>query len=178
VFAVAGVMGLAFLLQTLHRLNIAPRYERPRDRLHDRRIAQGWERMKQRAAEASQPGPDAGAQPAGEAYITPEVVDQTLGPGEPSAEAPAEPPPPPTPQAATTAEPTGPLDPVEGHVLGRHTRLVFDCWLIVFGLVGAQMSWVLRPFIGSPGMEFAWLRPRGSNFFEAVFHVLRSLLYG
>ena len=47
-------------------------------------------------------------------------------------------------------------------MLGRHVKVVFGCWMIVFGLVGAQMSWILRPFIGSPDMEFAWFRPRGS----------------
>ncbi len=38
------------------------------------------------------------------------------------------------------------------------------------------MSWVLRPFIGSPDIAFEWFRPRSSNFFEAVFQALRSLL--
>ena len=47
--------------------------------------------------------------------------------------------------------------------------------MLVFGLVGAQMSWVLRPFIGAPGMPFEWLRPRESNFFEAVYYAIRSL---
>ena len=45
----------------------------------------------------------------------------------------------------------------------------------MFALVGAQMSWVLRPFIGSRGTPFQWFRPRGSNFFEAVYHTFIGL---
>ena len=52
--------------------------------------------------------------------------------------------------------------------LNQHVKKVFACWVIVFGLVGAQMGWVLRPFIGSPKLPFQFFRPRESNFFEAV----------
>jgi hypothetical protein len=54
---------------------------------------------------------------------------------------------------------------------------VFRVWIIVFGLVGAQMSWVLRPFIGSTN-KFALFRPRGGNFFEAVLDHLFKLFGG
>jgi hypothetical protein len=72
------------------------------------------------------------------------------------------------------AEP-GALDQIEGYVLGRHVKKVFGCWVIVFGLVGAQMGWVLRPFIGSPATPFQWFRERESNFFEAVLEIVRHL---
>ncbi len=72
----------------------------------------------------------------------------------------------------------GPLDRLPGQLLGAHVRKVFVVWIAVFGLVGAQMSWLLRPFIGDPDAPFAWFRPRGSSFFEAVFHLLWSLLVG
>jgi hypothetical protein len=52
---------------------------------------------------------------------------------------------------------------------------VFGCWLVLFGLVGAQMGWVLRPFIGAPSLPFEWLRARESNFFEAVLRSLGAL---
>jgi hypothetical protein len=71
-----------------------------------------------------------------------------------------------------------PLDMPPGHALGRHTRLVFGCWMVVFSLVGAQMGWVLRPFIGNPNLPFAWFRPRQSNFFEAVVNAIQLLLSG
>ncbi len=72
-------------------------------------------------------------------------------------------------------EATGPLDRLDDRLLGRHVKLVFRFWLIVFGLVGAQMGWVLRPFIGDPNRPFVWLRGRESNFFEAVWHTFLSL---
>ena len=70
------------------------------------------------------------------------------------------------------------IDMPAGQVLGRHTKLVFRCWLVLFSLVGAQMGWVLRPFIGSPDLAFAFFRPKESNFFAAVFSALGKLLLG
>lgn len=58
----------------------------------------------------------------------------------------------------------------------RKARSVVRIWTIVFGLVGAQMSWVLRPFIGSPNLPFEWFRERESNFFLAVIRALQVLL--
>jgi hypothetical protein len=73
--------------------------------------------------------------------------------------------------------PTGALDAaLANQSLGRYTRRVFTIWMIVFGLVGAQMAWILRPFIGAPGTPFTWFRERGSNFFESVWHHLTHLV--
>jgi hypothetical protein len=70
-----------------------------------------------------------------------------------------------------------PLDPLENRVLSQHVKTVFRLWVIVFALVGMQMGWVLRPFVGSPNTAFAWLRERESNFFQAVFRTVVSLFY-
>jgi hypothetical protein len=105
-FAVAGVLGLMFLLQTMNRLVIA---EEP-------------------PAGGSQTGPQ------------------------------------------------GALDAVDDRVLARHVRSVFKAWVMIFALVGAQMSWVLRPFVGDPKLRFQWFRPRQANFFEAIWQTLQSLL--
>lgn len=64
------------------------------------------------------------------------------------------------------------IDPLEGRLMGRHETLVFRCWIVVFALVGSQMAWVLRPFLGSPHLEFTWFRGRGSSFFESVWEHL------
>ncbi len=53
---------------------------------------------------------------------------------------------------------------------------VFKIWVILYGLVGAQMGWVLRPFIGSPELPFEWFRERQGNFFMAVLNHLQNLL--
>jgi len=55
-------------------------------------------------------------------------------------------------------------------------RRIFYAWAIIYGVVGAQMGWILRPFIGSPELPFQFFRERESNFFEAFFGALRELL--
>lgn len=71
-------------------------------------------------------------------------------------------------------EPAGALDRM-GKVTTRKAKSVFRIWTIVFALVGAQMSWVLRPFIGCPTAPFEWFRERESNFFIAVLQALANL---
>ncbi len=115
VFAASGSLGLAFLLQTLHRLSDAPDLPPPTE---------------------------------AEEFVGFEKID---GPG------------------------PGAIEPADDRPLARHVRVVFRCWVVLFGLVGAQMGWVLRPFIGDPSRPFTWLRGRESNFFEAVWHAFRNL---
>ena len=57
-------------------------------------------------------------------------------------------------------------------------RRIFWCWLVGNLFLGAQLSWVLRPFIGTPGLAIEFLRddPLRGNFYEAVLHALRHLL--
>ncbi|MDR3633716.1 MAG: hypothetical protein P4L84_07750 [Isosphaeraceae bacterium] len=119
VFGGSGILGLLFLLQTLHRLSVAESIP-PED-------------------------PAPGAAPDDDQVVLTPVTEP------------------------------GALDRLEGQVLGRHVKTVFRIWIIVFGLVGAQMGWVLRPFIGDPARPFAWFRPRESNFFQAVFHAFLNL---
>jgi hypothetical protein len=78
-------------------------------------------------------------------------------------------------EGAQTVDPLSALDPVPNRVLGQHVKTVFNLWVVVFALVGAQMGWVLRPFIGNPDMPFAWFRGRESNFFQAIPHTFQSL---
>jgi hypothetical protein len=94
-----------------------------------------------------------------------------------SLESPPGPPPLPEPgrQAnAATAGPTAALDRA-GQITTRRAKSVFRVWTTVFALVGAQMSWVLRPLIGCPTLPFEWFRERESNFFLAVLQSLASL---
>lgn len=76
------------------------------------------------------------------------------------------------------SRPPAAIDRIENQVFGKHTRRVFTIWMFVFGLVGSQMAWILRPFIGTPGQAFTWFRPRGSNFFESVWTQLQHLFGG
>jgi hypothetical protein len=124
-FAVAGFMGLGFLLQTLHRL-----YN----------------------AQFNVPPP------------LPSMTEAPLVEGEPAFPEPSMDP--------------GALDRLEGQVSSRNVRHVFRIWVLVFGLVGAQMGWVMRPFIGDPHKPFALFRPRESNFFQAVVDTSLRLMSG
>ena len=54
-------------------------------------------------------------------------------------------------------------------------KRVFMVWTVIYGVVGAQMGWLLRPFIGSPGMPFTLFREREGNFFEAVVLAIGEL---
>jgi hypothetical protein len=111
VFGISGTLGLTFLLQTLHRLSVAP--------------------------------------------ILPVAAPPTVEP--------------------IDSRPPGALDPMEGQVLGSHVKTVFRCWVVLFGLVGAQMGWVLRPFIGDPSLPFEFIRGRQSNFFQGVLQALAGV---
>jgi hypothetical protein len=58
---------------------------------------------------------------------------------------------------------------------GRKATAVFRIWVLVFAVVGAQMSWALRPFIGDPEKAFTWFRQRHSNFFLDVIKSISDL---
>jgi hypothetical protein len=53
---------------------------------------------------------------------------------------------------------------------------VFSAWTLIYAVVGAQMGWILRPFIGAPSEPFQWFRERQSNFFVVVWESLLRLL--
>ena len=74
---------------------------------------------------------------------------------------------------------TGALDKVQDQAIDANVATIFRIWIIVFGLVGAQMGWVLRPFVGAPTKvtTFELFRERDSNFFEAIFHTIAKLLH-
>jgi hypothetical protein len=60
----------------------------------------------------------------------------------------------------------------------RIARRILFAWLAGNLLLGSQLSWILRPFIGSPNLSVEFLRAdafRG-NFFEAVFNAIRLLI--
>ena len=117
VFSVAGLLGMSFLLQTLHRLSLIIPEPPP---LHE-----------------------------------PEPVGDEKG--------------------DLQLLPVGALEPVDDRMLSKHVKAVFRCWIVLFGLVGAQMGWVLRPFVGNPAAPFTWFRARESNVFQGILTALSSL---
>jgi hypothetical protein len=55
---------------------------------------------------------------------------------------------------------------------------IMTWWLIAYAIVGTQMAWLMRPFIGSPGMPFSFLRPQEANFYIAIGRALSRLFTG
>ena len=171
-FAVAGVLGLVFLIQTLNRLSNA---QKRKTQMQQHRL---------QAVGDSEPEQETSAgksRPAGPSIVdSTDVVQATAvnyygdnqgGPqvsNKPATEVQPR-------RAVRPGHRPGPLDQLDGVVLGNHVKKVFWCWIVVFGLVGAQMGWVLRPFIGAPNTEFTWFRVRSSNFFEAVCNTIYNL---
>jgi hypothetical protein len=58
---------------------------------------------------------------------------------------------------------------------GIDVGVIFKIWIVVFGLVGGQMAWIMRPFIGDPSRPFTWFRPTEDNFFHAVWQHMQHL---
>ena len=48
-------------------------------------------------------------------------------------------------------------------------------WIFLFGFVGTQLAWTLRPFFGSPGMKFSLYREIDGNFYAEIARTLSHL---
>ena len=57
-------------------------------------------------------------------------------------------------------------------------RRVLFAWLAVNLFLGSQLTWIARPFIGSPQLDVVFLREGAfqGNFYENVFHTILYLL--
>jgi hypothetical protein len=51
-------------------------------------------------------------------------------------------------------------------------------WIILFGFVGTQLAWTLRPFFGSPNEPFALFRNISGTFYSDIFATIGRLLSG
>lgn len=58
--------------------------------------------------------------------------------------------------------------------IGASGRRVVAAWLLVNLIVGAQISWNLRPWFGTPGMAVEFLRPTpfDGNFYESLYKMI------
>ena len=55
---------------------------------------------------------------------------------------------------------------------------IITWWLVTYGIVGTQMAWMMRPFIGHPGTPFSIFREQGSNFYIDVGNAIVKMLSG
>jgi len=58
----------------------------------------------------------------------------------------------------------------------RLRSLVLWAWILVYGFVGTQMAWTLRPFFGAPGLRFEIFRDLGGNFYVNVLQSVGDIL--
>lgn len=61
------------------------------------------------------------------------------------------------------------------NLAAEQARRLLGVWCVVYGIVGAQMGWLLRPFLGSPAAEFEWFRARDGNFLTALLNTIAAL---
>jgi hypothetical protein len=86
--------------------------------------------------------------------------------------------PPPVDAAGAGVPPALPPSRTAANAAHDQARRVLRTWCLVYGAVGAQMGWLLRPFLGSPDLPFTLFRPREDNFFLGVVRALRQLFQG
>jgi hypothetical protein len=58
----------------------------------------------------------------------------------------------------------------------RQAIRILQLWILIFGFVGTQMAWSLRPFVGSPDLPYQMFREgREGNFYKAVWTSIVNL---
>ncbi|MEM8637492.1 MAG: actin-binding WH2 domain-containing protein [Cyanobacteria bacterium P01_G01_bin.54] len=60
----------------------------------------------------------------------------------------------------------------------KQRQLAMKLWLVLYGFVGSQLGWTLRPFFGSPGKPFELFRDLESNFFLHILRLIGNLVTG
>jgi hypothetical protein len=56
------------------------------------------------------------------------------------------------------------------------SMLLLYIWILLFGFVGTQLAWTLRPFFGDPGLPFELFRDIDGTFYGDILSTLGSLL--
>ena len=53
---------------------------------------------------------------------------------------------------------------------------ILQIWILIFGFVGTQMAWSLRPFVGNPGEPFEIVRTaQNGNFYSEVANLIANI---
>jgi hypothetical protein len=56
------------------------------------------------------------------------------------------------------------------------SMILLYIWILLFGFVGTQLAWTLRPFFGSPGKPFELFRDIDGTFYGDILSTLGGLL--
>ncbi|HBE20952.1 MAG TPA: actin-binding WH2 domain-containing protein [Cyanobacteria bacterium UBA11149] len=60
---------------------------------------------------------------------------------------------------------------------GDETRMkILRFWLMLYGFVGTQLAWTLRPFFGNPGTQFVLFREMEGNFYLSLMQAIGEIL--
>jgi hypothetical protein len=62
-----------------------------------------------------------------------------------------------------------------GKISANRHKLI-KAWLFLYGFVGSQLGWTLRPFVGTPEEPFALFREIESNFYVQVIKIIGKVL--
>jgi hypothetical protein len=71
------------------------------------------------------------------------------------------------------------MKPIEQDDVAANVHLrtqILRFWLLLYGFVGTQLGWTMRPFFAT-GHTFEWLRPAEGSFFTAVVESLKRLIF-
>jgi hypothetical protein len=66
--------------------------------------------------------------------------------------------------------------PLPNQEIVSSRKLVIRSWMFLYGFVGSQLGWTLRPFFGDPDSKFSLFRPLESNFYLQVLKIISNLL--
>ena len=62
------------------------------------------------------------------------------------------------------------------HAQGKGSRFpLMVLWMVLYGFVGSQLSWSLRPFFGAPDLPFQIVREMSGNFFTDVVRAIHGI---
>lgn len=68
---------------------------------------------------------------------------------------------------------------IEKEQLGKASKNRYKLitgWLFLYGFVGSQLGWTLRPFVGSPNQPFSLFREIESNFYIQAIKIVGKVL--
>lgn len=75
--------------------------------------------------------------------------------------------------AGWIAQPPRPAPPAGG---GSRSMTLLYIWILLFGFVGTQLGWTLRPFFGSPEAPFEVFRDISGTFYADILRTIGDLL--
>jgi hypothetical protein len=174
-----ALVGLRFLTAGMQALN---------DLGAEAAAARAWQAAKAEAAAANATVPASPAELAAEQEQTPQPVPALAAVGAPAAvhatvpngAVTAAPLPPQIPAARTSVRAPGSAAAAAHPAAGQRpaSMTLLYIWILLFGFVGTQLAWTLRPFFGSPGEPFGLFRNIGGTFYADIFRTIGHLVGG